>query len=241
MRIAPGFWERRGAMFSASMRQQADPFLPFLEPWLRPDRTLIDAGAGYGRHAVPLAARLDWVTAVEPAEAMRAQIPPLENLTVIASSWEDAEVAPADLVICSHVMYGVADPVPFLQKLDACARERAFVYLRDRQQLAVPDELYAFLAGRPRARQPVFRDLYNLLQQLGVQPDVSVLRYPAFIRYQGLDQAVEDCRERVGEVWDDERGRAWLQRNLRAEPDGGLVFDGGEMVSGVAHWQPSTS
>jgi len=226
-------------MFAASMRQQADPFLPFLEAWLRPERTLIDAGAGYGRHAVPLAARLDWVTAVEPAEAMRAQIPPLDNLTVVASSWEDAEVAAADLVICSHVLYGVAEPVPFLQKLAACARERVFVYLRARQQLAVPDELYRFLAGHPRARQPVFQDLYNLLRQLGLQPDVSLLRYPAFIRYQGLDQALEDCRERVGAVWEEERGRTWLRENLRAELDGSLIYDGGEMVSGVAHWKPS--
>ncbi|HLQ62729.1 MAG TPA: hypothetical protein VK131_12790, partial [Candidatus Acidoferrales bacterium] len=141
-------------------------------------------------------------------------------------------------VICSHVLYGVADPVPFLQKLASCARERVFIYLRDRQQLAVADQLYAVLAGRPRSRQPVFQDLYNLLRQLGVDPDVSLLRYPAFIRYQDLEQALADCRERVGPAWDEERGRAWLEGNLRAEADGGLVYEGGEMVSGVAHWQP---
>jgi len=55
---------------------------------------------------------------------MRALIPALDNLTVIASSWEDAEVAPADLVVCSHVLYAVAEPVPFLEKMESCARER---------------------------------------------------------------------------------------------------------------------
>ena len=54
-----------------------------------------------------------------------------DNMTVVASTWEDAEVAPADLVICCHVLYGVADPVPFIAKLEKSAHERVFVMLRE--------------------------------------------------------------------------------------------------------------
>jgi hypothetical protein len=95
---------------------------------------------------------------------MRALIPPLDNLTVIASTWEDAEVAPADLVISSHVLYAVAEPVPFIAKMEACARERVFVFIRDGPG-----------AHEGEVRQPRFQDLYNLLRQMGVSPDVAAL------------------------------------------------------------------
>src|SRR6266849_2622483 len=102
------YWDRRASTFARSTRHRVDEFLDVVGPYVSAQKTLIDAGAGAGRHVVPLAERLEWVTAVEPSEGMRAHIPPRDNMTVIASTWEDAEVARADLVICSHVMYGVA-------------------------------------------------------------------------------------------------------------------------------------
>ena len=158
-------WGERAQSYHASRGQDWEPLVNVLEPWLDARKTLIDVGAGTGRHVVPLAARLDWVTAVEPSEAMRALIAPADNLTVVASAWEDAEVAPADLVICSHVLYAVAEPVPFIEKLVACARERVFIYLRDEQG-----------AHEQGARQPRFQDLYNLLRQMRIAPDVTVVR-----------------------------------------------------------------
>src|SRR6516225_5112644 len=127
----PAYWDRRASSFARSTQSRVDDFLKVLEPYLSPRKTLIDVGAGAGRHAVPLSRRLEWVTAVEPSEGMRARIPPRDNITVIASTWEDAEVAPADLVICSHVMYGVADPVAFIQKMNRSARDRVFVMIRE--------------------------------------------------------------------------------------------------------------
>src|SRR6202521_4887612 len=127
----PGYWNRRAPSFARSTQARADEFLKVIHPYLSPVKTLIDAGAGTGRHAVPLSERLEWVTAVEPSEGMRAMIPPRDNMTVIASTWEDAVVAPADLVICSHVLYGVAEIEPFIAKLERTARERVFIMLRE--------------------------------------------------------------------------------------------------------------
>jgi SAM-dependent methyltransferase len=158
-------WAERAESYHASRGQDWETLLGVLEPWLDKRKTLIDVGAGTGRHAVPLAARLDWVTAVEPSDAMRALIPPLDNLTVVASSWEDAEVAPADLVICSHVLYAVPEPVPFIEKLEKAARERVFIFLRDEPG-----------THEGETRQPRLQDLYNLLRQTGVAPDLTVVR-----------------------------------------------------------------
>ena len=75
----PGYWDRRAPSFARSTQARADEFLKVIDPYVSPVKTLIDAGAGTGRHAVPLAERLEWVTAVEPSEGMRSMIPPRDE------------------------------------------------------------------------------------------------------------------------------------------------------------------
>src|SRR5437660_8367446 len=118
------YWDQRARSYARSTQVRADEFLAVLEPYLAPSKTLIDVGAGTGRHAAPLAARLEWVTAVEPSQGMRDRIPNADNMTVIGSAWMDADPAPADLVVCVHVLYEVAEPIPFIEKLERRARER---------------------------------------------------------------------------------------------------------------------
>jgi SAM-dependent methyltransferase len=235
-----GYWDRRAASFARSTHSRSDEFLRVLEPYLSPRKTLIDVGAGTGRHTAPLAQRLEWVTAVEPSEGMRSHIPPRHNITVIASSWEDAEVAPADLVICSHVLYGVAEPVPFVAKLEAAARERVFIMLRETNLPHPAAELRRRLLGDEGPRLPRFSELFMLLLQIGIAPDVDFLRYPIMTRYADMEEAVTDCRALFGEGWDEKAGRAALAEVLKRDGDL-LVFDGGVALSGVAHWQPRKS
>jgi len=232
-----GYWDRRAASFARSTHARGDEFLRVLEPYLSPRTTLIDVGAGTGRHATPLAERLEWVTAVEPSEGMRSHIPPRDNMTVVASTWEDADVAPADLVVCSHVLYGVAEPLPFVAKMEAAARERVFVMLRETDLPHPAAEIRRRLAGPTGPRMPRFSDLFMVLVQAGIAPDVQFLRYPIVTRYASMAEALEDCRALYGEGWDESRGMAVLHQVLRKDGDE-LVFDGGVALSGVAHWQP---
>ena len=235
----PRYWDRRSASFARSTGSRADQFLEVLDPFLSPRKTLIDVGAGAGRHATPLAERLEWVTAVEPSEGMRSHIPTRDNMTVIASSWEDAEVAPADLVICSHVLYGVADPVPFINKLERSARDHVFVMIRESDLPHPAAELRRRIAGDAGPRLPRFSELFMLLVQMGIAPDVAFLRYPASTRYANIDEALIDSRALFGQGWDEAAARAALEEILRRDGDD-LVFDGGLVLSGVAHWKPQT-
>ncbi len=234
-----GYWDRRASSYARSTQTRVDEFLQVLEPYLSLRKTLIDVGAGTGRHAVPLAARLEWVTAVEPSEGMRSRISPRNNMTVIASTWEDAEVAPADLVICSHVLYGVADPEPFLDKLQKAARDRVFVMIRESDLPHPAAELRRRILGSTGPRLPRFSELFMLLVQMGIAPDVAFLRYPITTRYADMHEALTDCRALFGEGWDEDAGRAVLQQILQRDGDE-LVFDGGTALSGVAHWTPQS-
>ena len=233
----PGYWDRRAASYARSTHTRSDEFLTVIEPYLSPRKTLIDAGAGTGRHAVPLSQRLEWVTAVEPSEGMRAQIPHKDNMTVVASSWEDAEVAPADLAICCHVLYGIAEPAPFIEKLERSARERVFIMLRESELPHPAAAIRRRLLGEAGPRLPRFSDLFMLLIQTGVAPDVTFLRYTSVTRYANIDEGLADVRALVGDGWDEAAGRAMLEEMLTRVGDE-LVYDGGTVLSGVAHWRP---
>jgi SAM-dependent methyltransferase len=233
----PSYWDRRAASYARSTQTRTDEFLNVIDPYLSPGKTLIDAGAGTGRHALPLSERLEWVTAVEPSEGMRGKIPPRDNMTVVASTWEDAEVAQADLVICCHVLYGVAEPRPFIAKLERSARERVFVMLRESELPHPAAAIRRHLLGDGGPRMPRFSDLFMLLLQMGIAPDVTFLRYTSVTRYADLDEGLADVRALVGDDWDEAAGRPMLEEMLRREGED-LVFDGGTVLSGVAHWRP---
>jgi SAM-dependent methyltransferase len=236
----PHYWDRRAPAFARSTSARLDQFLGVVEPFVSARKTLIDVGAGAGRHAVPLADRLEWVTAVEPSEGMRALIPPRDNITVIASGWEDAQVAPADLVICCHVMYGIEQPIPFITKLDRSARERVFVMMREGQMHHPAIGLRRRMLGDDSPPMPQFSDLFMLLSQLRIAPDVDFIRYPVNLRYAGMDDALDDCRSMIGARWDETNARALLE-DILVRDGTELVFDGGIQLTGIAHWQPQAS
>lgn len=233
----PSYWDRRAPTFARSTSTRGDGFLEVVAPYLSPRKTLIDVGAGAGRHAKPLAERLEWVTAVEPSEGMRALIPPRDNMTVVASTWEDATVAPADLVICCHVLYGIAEPIPFIAKMERSALERIFVMMREAPLLHPATVIRERIAGGEEPRMPRFSDLFMLLMQMGIAPDVDFIRYPIVQRYADIEEALADCRAIVGNGWEDAKARVILKDVLTQDGDG-LVFDGGLTLSGIAHWRP---
>ena len=233
------YWDRRAPSYARITRQRHDEFLRVVEPYVSPRKTLIDAGAGAGRHAVPLAELMEWVTAVEPSEGMRAQIPHRDNMTVVASTWQDAEVAPADIVICCHVLYGIEEAVPFIAKLQASARERVFIMLRQGPVPHPATELRRRMLGTPDLPVPQFSDLFMLLVQMGIAPEVTFVRYPIINHYTNMEEALADSQMLFGAGWDEARARNLLDEMATRDGDQ-IVIDSGIALSGIAHWQPAT-
>jgi hypothetical protein len=232
-------FDRIARNYASAVARQPDMLIDVIAPFLGPDKALIDVGAGSGRHVVPLAPRLKHVIAVEPSPGMRGLIPPVANVTVVPSDWLAADVPPADLVLSSHVLYAIAEPVPFIRKMEASATERVFVYLRDSQPVHPAVPLGEALSGEPTPRMPQLSDLYLLLRQIGIAPDV-VLRANRWVqRYADLDAAVAACRERLAGRWDERRGHAWLDEHLMPASDGSLTYTDPASTVGVIHWRPS--
>lgn len=243
------FWQHRAAQFrefSRRERERDDPFIRRLLTDLPPTATAIDVGAGTGRHAIPLAARLARVIAVEPSPAMlhflreEIAVAGLDNVDVIEGAWPEVEVAPADAVYSSHVLYPVRDIVGFLRKMDACARDRCYLYLRA-QRASMDFGLWAEFYGEPLVPQPSAIDAFNVLWQLGHHADLQVVEAPMAFSFASLDEAVERMAHTVVIAADDaaSRGRlrAILRERLVAEGER-LAFPDQVVSNAIVSWRP---
>ena len=95
---------------------------------------VLDVVAGTGRYAVPLAHAGAIVTAVEPSAGMAEYLEQViaheqVAIKIVHEPWEHADIQPADIVICAHVLYPIADAASFLRKLDRMTHSQCFLLL----------------------------------------------------------------------------------------------------------------
>lgn len=201
------FWERRAKQFRRrAVQRQAeghDGFLGRVFQYVDSETTVVDVGSGVGRLTIPLASRAKRVIAVERAGAMvellRAELRAagLDNVEVIARDWELAEISPADVVVCAHVLYPIAEAAEFVRKLDATATRAVFVQLHAEQPDVPAIDAWREVYAAERLPQPGFVEAVNLLAQLGIfaateyHPSQRSWRYPTF------EEAYEDLRDRL--------------------------------------------
>ncbi len=170
----------------------------------QPSVTLLDVGAGAGRFAIPLAKRVRQVIAVDPSEAMltqlqvAAEVEGVRNLLIVQARWEDAAVQQADLVICAHVVYPIAEIAPFLRKLDAHTLGHAFVYMRVGQVDDYVAELWQSVHGSPRLPHPDYRLLQEVLAALGIPAKLELVTFTNQVTYQDHHEALADLASRLG-------------------------------------------
>ncbi|HEV2724070.1 MAG TPA: class I SAM-dependent methyltransferase [Thermoleophilaceae bacterium] len=210
-RLSPGqgpldgaFWDRRAERHAAGGRLadgEADPFLRRLRRVAERSSTAIDVGAGTGRFALPLAAGVDHVTAVDPSAAMLARLQRqagrlgLGNVSTLEGRWEEAATEVADIVFSAFVLPLVPDAAAFVRKLEETARRHVLLYLGAFSADAVLDPLWRHFHGAPRVPGPTYLDSLALLGELGVAPDVKVVEVPNRKRFATVGEAVEHYLE----------------------------------------------
>ena len=220
-RAGGDFWDRRADQFRR-MSEQHDPrhdlLVAMLKEALSEDGTLLDIGAGAGRYALPIAQGGHAVTAVEPSAGMRrhlndrVQQAGLTNLQIVSSTWEEALVAPHDVVLASHILYPIADVVPFIQKLVAHARRAWFLTIRVEPMGGELAPLWREIWGTPYPVEPTFLDLYTLLFAIGLHPNVHLRPFAGGQVASSLEDVIQQVRGRLFLVEDDHKHDAAIRR-----------------------------
>lgn len=241
----PDAWSGRARRFARFVRETGgdDPLLHRLLATVTPDATVLDVGGGPGRHAIPLARVASQVTVVEPSEAMREVLSEnvaqagLTNLTVVPAEWP-AAVEPADLVLCAHVLYPVAEVEPFLRALDAATGRACFVALRLGQREGPYLDLFEQVWGEPRALAPTALDLFSVAHQLGLPASFELVPFPAWRSFIDRDDAREQVRADILNPYGPAVDRAlddFLTARL-VERDGRLYLNDDAPRAGIVWW-----
>lgn len=162
-------------------------------------RSALDVGAGFGALALPLAARVERVTTLEPSPPMAAALrralarSGVVNVTVVEARWEDVEVEPHDVVVCAHVGPLLGRGSPLLGALPRTAR-RAFVLVQDApggDDKFFFSELYPRFLGRPYARSRCPADTLDVLPELGLRSVPVAIEYRSDQPFESLEDACD--------------------------------------------------
>ena len=230
------FWRNLAPMFRADPYREDDEVLNALLELTPEGGTVLDVGGGAGRFAIPLALRRGAsVTVVDPSPSMLEQldvsVSEVEGVSVtgVNAEWESAQVESADMVLCSHVVYGVADIRQFVQKLrDLAHGSVVMVSFVDSPQTGVAP-LWEPVYGEVRVNLPALPELMNVLWEMGIYPSVRMLTPTGPQIFESVEAAIEEVSGRLFIGSDAER-----RRRLSESIEGYLeAVDGGYRIRGT--------
>ena len=191
-------WTQSARQFKADPHRTDDALVERLRSHLQPNDTLLDVGAGGGRLALPLALSCRSATAVEPSPSMCAVLRETAEesgiaVDVVESDWLNAEVEPADVALCSHVVYVIEDIREFVKKLNSHTRRLVLMVVFQSAPQSQMYRLWEQVHGEPRHPLPSLPHFTPVLDELGIAYEVDELPpNPA----SGFDSE-EEAREKI--------------------------------------------
>jgi SAM-dependent methyltransferase len=171
---------------------------------LPPGGTVLDVGAGGGAASLPLAGVAGRLAAVDESPEMVASFlaaagqrgVPAEG---VEGRWPEVagRVGPADVVVCHHVLYNVADLAPFAAALTGHARRRVVAELTDRHPLVGLAPLWRRFHGLERPDGPGAGDAVAALAEAGLEVERQDWENQDRFGFDDLDELVAFTRRRL--------------------------------------------
>jgi SAM-dependent methyltransferase len=245
----------RQAFARRADRVRAAPSGPSFErAWaaLDPPGSVLDVGSGAGAASLPLLPRATSLTAVDSDAEMLERLseraaPAGIPVAEVLGTWPEtaARAGAADVTLCHHVLYNVADLRPFLDALTGSARRLVVAELTARHPLTALNDLWLRFHGLERPVSPTAADLLEILEAMGLRPEHRTWHRPGARDYAGFDEFVDVTRrrlclppERAGEV-----SQALVESGVDPDHPVDLASSGREVLTiwwnGMAGGDPS--
>lgn len=166
--------------------------------------SVLDVGAGAGAGSLPLAGLARRLVAVDESPAMVASFLDAADAAgvpaeAVEGRWPEVagRVGPADVVVCHHVLYNVADLAPFALALTGHARRRVVAELTDRHPLAGLRPLWRRFHDLDRPTGPGADDAVAALGAAGLEVDRQDWEQPDRFGFDDFDELVAFTRRRL--------------------------------------------
>ena len=164
---------------------------------------VLDVGAGRCAMSLPLRPPAQRIIAVDSSPAMLENSP--AEVTILGR-WPD--VAPqagrATVVVCGHVLYNVADLIPFITALNDAAEQRVVVEItrsHPRNRL-LERELWRHFWNLERPQGPTWEDAVAVIRDAGIAPTIELWESQQRGGFQSPDELV-----------------SWIRRTVCLDPD----------------------
>jgi SAM-dependent methyltransferase len=246
------FYAPVSSLFVADPRRTGEPALDALLAIGRPEDRWLDIGAGAGRYALPLAARVAEVIAVEPSASMRNALRTgkaehgAANLRIVGGVWPEvlAELGDppvADVALIAHVGYDIEAIGPFIDAMERAAARLCVAVLTDRSPASVADPFWPLVHGIERVPLPALPELAELLRARGRTTEIlRVERAPrTFDSFEGLATFLRRQLWIADDGEKEQRFRAALGQMARERDDDGWTLATPPVGAiGILTWSP---
>ena len=163
--------------------------------------SVLDIGSGAGVASLPLGERAGRLVAVDPVQAMLDAYAERAaglggGVQLVLGRWPDVgqEIAPVDVAVCHHVVYNVAEPLPFLRAMASVARQRVVVELTEQHPMTPLSPLWLRFHGLRRPDKPTADQLRELISALAWNVSMECWSRPMTGFGDFTEMVVQTCR-----------------------------------------------